>query len=751
MARSNSGRVSERWIAAQAPGHLRALFWLMGALIVAGCSESTGPTTGSLMIATTTSGEDPDGDGYSYRVSGRAGAPGSGRIGPNDTVRVSGVTVGTYRVTLEDVAPNCRLATEEEVEVTLPWNADATFQVVCAKNEGRLEIAAVTSGENRDPDGYTVRIDEGEPVALPVGGSVGPVVLTAGEHTVELADVAENCTVMEGTRRVVQVPFDATLRETFDVKCLTKSGGLTVAVETSGEDLDPDGYSVELDGGVERALGINGSVELSPLPSGPREVRLAGTAANCSVEGENPRTVQIPFGGESTETIFRVRCLSRTGNLEVRAETTGEDLDEDGYTVRIDGELAGSVPPNGFSVFSDIASGARTVALGDVAGNCTVADGDGRDVEVPFGGETVAVTFSVECARPSNLSVTVSTSGSDLDPDGYIVLLDGDPARLGLNDTHVFTDLTPDRYRLALTDVAVDCGVTTDNPLTVDLPGGTTIQASFDVSCRRLRGTLLFVSTRDGNNEIYRMNLDGSGLRRLTDHPADDRNPRPSPDGREIVFQSSRSGRAQIHVMDIDGSNVRKLTGTGANLHPNWSPNGTKIVFESRRAGSSDIFVMNRDGTEQTNLTKDSRAADELPMWSPSGDKIVFASDRSGPFDIFTMNADGSDPVNLTNHPGVDSNPRWAPDGSQISFSSRRHGREEVFVMDSDGSNQRNLTRFPDANEGRSWWSPDGSFISFTSDRDGAFDVYVMRASDGSGQRRLTSHPSTDFDAAWVP
>ncbi|MDX1748205.1 MAG: hypothetical protein R3324_19900, partial [Halobacteriales archaeon] len=355
--------------------------------------------------------------------------------------------------------------------------------------------------------------------------------------------------VMEGTRRVVQVPFDATLRETFEVECLAKSGGLTVAVETSGEDLDPDGYSIELDGGVERAVGINGSVDLSGLPSGPREVRLACTAANCSVEGENPRTVTIPFGGESTETTFRVGCLSRTGNLEVTVETQGEDLDEDGYTVRIDGDVAGSVPSNGSSLFPELASGTRTVALGDVADNCTVTEGEERSVDVPFGGATVEATFNVECARPSNLSVTVSTSGSDLDPDGYIVLLDGRPARLGLNDTHLFTDLPPDRYRLALTDVAVDCVVTTDNPVTVELGGGGTIQVSFDVSCRRLRGTLLFVSNRDGNNEIYRMNLDGSGLRRLTDHPADDRNPRPSPDGREVVFQSRRSGSAQIHVM----------------------------------------------------------------------------------------------------------------------------------------------------------------------------------------------------------
>ncbi|MDX1748177.1 MAG: hypothetical protein R3324_19760, partial [Halobacteriales archaeon] len=358
--------------------------------------------------------------------------------------------------------------------------------------------------------------------------------------------------------------------------------------------------------------------------------------------------------------------------------------------VRIDGEAAGTVPSSGSATFPDLASGTHTVELGDVASNCAVTDGDERSVEVPLGGETVEVRFQVECAAPSNLTVGVTTSGSDPDPDGSIVLVNGRPARLGVEDSHTFADLTPDRYRVELTDVAVGCEVRTANPLSVDLPGGQTIQVSFEVSCSSLRGSLLFTSTRDGNEEIYRMNLDGSGVVNLTDHPADDNNARPSPDGTEIVFESDRASGTQIFLMDIDGSNVRQLTTTGRNRFPNWSPDGTKIVFWSQ-TGDDDIHVMDRDGTNVKNLTSGSPAVDKLPMWSPDGSEIVFTSDRDGNNEVFVMNVDGSNPVNLTNHRGSDGNPKWSPDGTRISFSTFRHVDEEVFVMNADGSGQRNL------------------------------------------------------------
>jgi Tol biopolymer transport system component/LysM repeat protein len=72
-----------------------------------------------------------------------------------------------------------------------------------------------------------------------------------------------------------------------------------------------------------------------------------------------------------------------------------------------------------------------------------------------------------------------------------------------------------------------------------------------------------FMSARDGNWEVYAVNLDGSGLKRLTSNSANDGLPTWSPDGRSIAFVSNRSGAWAIWVMDASGDNQRKLFDLG--------------------------------------------------------------------------------------------------------------------------------------------------------------------------------------------
>jgi TolB protein len=72
-----------------------------------------------------------------------------------------------------------------------------------------------------------------------------------------------------------------------------------------------------------------------------------------------------------------------------------------------------------------------------------------------------------------------------------------------------------------------------------------------------------FMSSRDGNWEVYRVNMDGSGLKRLTNNSAQDGLPTFSPDGRSIAFVSNRGGPWAIWVMDSDGSDQRKLFDLG--------------------------------------------------------------------------------------------------------------------------------------------------------------------------------------------
>ncbi|HEX6625989.1 MAG TPA: hypothetical protein VF064_19890, partial [Pyrinomonadaceae bacterium] len=91
----------------------------------------------------------------------------------------------------------------------------------------------------------------------------------------------------------------------------------------------------------------------------------------------------------------------------------------------------------------------------------------------------------------------------------------------------------------------------------------------------------------------------------------------------KVAFVSNRDGDDEIFTMNADGSEQTQLTVNAASdTRPDWSPDGTKIVFESSRDGNSEIYVMNADGTGQTRLTTHT-ASDSQPVWSPDGTRIA--------------------------------------------------------------------------------------------------------------------------------
>ena len=94
--------------------------------------------------------------------------------------------------------------------------------------------------------------------------------------------------------------------------------------------------------------------------------------------------------------------------------------------------------------------------------------------------------------------------------------------------------------------------------------------------------TIAFVSTRDGTEEIYAMNPDGSNQTRLTNNSARDGRPVWSPDGTKIAFRSDRDGNEELYIMGFDGSNQTNVTNLlGEEWLHSWSPDSTKIAFTS--------------------------------------------------------------------------------------------------------------------------------------------------------------------------
>lgn len=129
---------------------------------------------------------------------------------------------------------------------------------------------------------------------------------------------------------------------------------------------------------------------------------------------------------------------------------------------------------------------------------------------------------------------------------------------------------------------------------------------------------IVFLSGRGGTPQIYRMNIDGTDVARLTTGEGDCANPSWNPDGQHIAFSWTRGfepGNFNIFIMDVASQELIQLThGAGRNENPNWAPDGVHLVFSSKRGRTSQIFTMLADGTGLQQLT--TQGNNEKPVWT---------------------------------------------------------------------------------------------------------------------------------------
>jgi TolB protein len=246
------------------------------------------------------------------------------------------------------------------------------------------------------------------------------------------------------------------------------------------------------------------------------------------------------------------------------------------------------------------------------------------------------------------------------------------------------------------------------------------------------------------------VNADGSGQRDVTRELRLGQLPVWSPDGRRIALFKCRGGqRCDIYVMNADGTGLRRLTRNRGSGFPLWSPNGKKIAF--LRGYPPGVWVMNADGSGQRRLA---RVPGVPSAWSPEGRRLAFVSlagARDRMSEIYVVNEDGSGQRRLTHNAVNEWTPRWSPDGKKILFARARSGTRgkvsDIYVINADGSGQRKLTER--GNDAR--WSPDGTKISFVTNRDGNKEIYVMNA-DGSEQVNVSQSALTDETShVWSP
>jgi Tol biopolymer transport system component len=250
---------------------------------------------------------------------------------------------------------------------------------------------------------------------------------------------------------------------------------------------------------------------------------------------------------------------------------------------------------------------------------------------------------------------------------------------------------------------------------------------------------LVFNSRRNGDAQLFRMNLDGTGVQQITTEGSTFG--AAGPEGDRVVYESTR-GNQDIFVADFDGANEVQLTDDAfADFRPVFSPTGEWIAFVSERSGNRDIWIIKPDGTELTQLTTDS-VEETFPVFTEDGTKVLYTRGASNT-QVYEVKIDGTGSTNLSNNSYNDTTPVAHPNGETILFASDRNGEYDLYTMDVNGDNQILLLEIA-GGEFHPSYTVNGEQIVYYSDVSGNREIYIVDPEEGT-PINLTNDPSNDF------
>jgi Tol biopolymer transport system component len=210
--------------------------------------------------------------------------------------------------------------------------------------------------------------------------------------------------------------------------------------------------------------------------------------------------------------------------------------------------------------------------------------------------------------------------------------------------------------------------------------------------------------------DIFLATTKGKIIRQLTSTAGYDAEATVSPVGNRIVFTSVRNGDLDLYSMNLDGSDVKQLTTEiGYDGGAFYSSDGKQIVYRADhptdpkaiqsyqellknglvRPTKMDLFIMNADGSNKRQITHFG-AASFAPFFHPDGKHIIFASNMNDPkgrnFDLYFVDTDGKHLEQITFNETFDGFPMFSRDGKKLVFASNRFdkikGETNIFIAD---------------------------------------------------------------------
>jgi Tol biopolymer transport system component len=273
---------------------------------------------------------------------------------------------------------------------------------------------------------------------------------------------------------------------------------------------------------------------------------------------------------------------------------------------------------------------------------------------------------------------------------------------------------------------------------------------------------LAYERDRDGNTDVYWIDVSRGAEHRLTRHPARDILPRWTRDGRAVVFSSERDGHWQLYRVPVEpeGAPPERLR---PNEHREWqadpTPDGLGLAFLSDLAGSQALFVAPWRGGEPRLLVQHGgRAQLGNPHWSRDGGRIVYSSNRGvGGHRIYLTRLSDGEERRLSPLTSGGCEPRFRPDGEAVAYVRRRHAtRHRSWIVEHDlaTGEERELVSWAARNYDPVY-SSDGGEIAFASTlADDTYAIYRMRLGDGRATR-VTMGPGQarhpDYRPARIP